>query len=353
MIIVTCHKCGKEIHKADKCPYCGNSTKFGTVNGMTDIHENAYVEYSELATILDAGDFAKLIEKSRAVLRWMPTCSGVFWMRLLAKNGCKTDAELIQKGINCDDSADFYNAYRYGTSVEKATYDNVKNLIENVRAILESAIITHEYEEKSATPIMRCKSEFPLELQAKRKELFELWTQLEKTEQEMHVIEQECKLLLNEHKIALDNSKSEAVQIKTQSYKLNECTSEEFNEYMIRLGNVLNQSDTSKKEIELMRKQLPWIETFNNKVQEREEINLKITSKLSDLRSYENRIKSTVSEIEHIEKRHRLALRNLANYDFQSTISLLGIMEYEESLSNAGLTSFSRDVKETQSLFEN
>ena len=43
MIIVTCHKCGKEIHKADKCPYCGNSTKFGTVNGMTDIHENAYV----------------------------------------------------------------------------------------------------------------------------------------------------------------------------------------------------------------------------------------------------------------------------------------------------------------------
>lgn len=102
-----------------------------------------------------------------------------------------------------------------------------------------------------------------------------------------------------------------------------------------------------------MRKQLPWIETFNNKVQEREEINLKITSKLSDLRSYENRIKSTVSEIEHIEKRHRLALRNLANYDFQSTISLLGIKEYEESLSNAGLTSFSRDVKETQSLFEN
>ena len=153
MIIVTCHKCGKEIHKADKCPYCGNSTKFGTVNGMTDIHENAYVEYSELATILDAGDFAKLIEKSRAVLRWMPTCSGVFWMRLLAKNGCKTDAELIQKGINCDDSADFYNAYRYGTSVEKATYDNVKNLIENVRAILESAIITHEYEEKSASQV--------------------------------------------------------------------------------------------------------------------------------------------------------------------------------------------------------
>lgn len=94
-----------------------------------DSHKHR-MEYSQLATLLDSGDFAKLIEKSRVVLRWMPTCSEVFWIRLLAKNGCKNDIELIQKGINCDNSADFYNAYRYGTPAEKATYDNVKNLIE-------------------------------------------------------------------------------------------------------------------------------------------------------------------------------------------------------------------------------
>ena len=353
MMIVTCPKCGKKIHKFDKCLYCGNTMKEKTVNEITNVYENVSMEYSQLATLLDSGDFAKLIEKSRVVLRWMPTCSEVFWIRLLAKNGCKNDIELIQKGINCDNSADFYNAYRYGTPAEKATYDNVKNLIENIRVAFESAIINHEYEEKAATTIVKCKNEVPLELQTKRKELFELWTQLEKTEQEMHVIEQECRFLLNEHKISLDNAKNEAVQIKTQSYKLNECTSEEMNEYMIRLGNVLNQSDTSKKEIELMKKQLPWIEKFNTKVQEREKINLKITSKLTDLRSYENRIKSTVSEIEHIEKRHQLALRILADYDFQSTISLLGTKKYKEILSNAGLASLSRDEKLTKDLFDN
>lgn len=341
MMIVICHKCGRKIHSADKCPYCGNAIEFETINEKTEIHEKVSMEYLQLAAFLDAGEFTKLLEKSRVVLRWMPTCSAVFWMRLLAKNGCKTDAELIQKGVNCDDSAEFYNAYRYGTTAEKATYNNVKNLIENICVALESAIIIHEYEEKVATPIMRYKSEAHSNFRKKYKELFELWTQLEKTEQEMHVIEQECKFLLNEHKISLDNSKSEAAQIKDQSYKLNECTSEELNKYMIRLGNVLNLSDTSKREIELMRKQLPWIETFNSKVQEREKINSEITSKLSDLRAYENRIKSTVSEIEHIEKRHQLALRSLFNYDFQSTISLLGAKKYEEVLNNAGLASLS------------
>ena len=47
MIIVTCHKCGKKIHKADKCPYCGDSTKFGTVNA---------VSYTHLAFRLAAGN---------------------------------------------------------------------------------------------------------------------------------------------------------------------------------------------------------------------------------------------------------------------------------------------------------
>lgn len=345
MMTVICHKCGKKIHRADKCPYCSNSIDFEIVNEEINIHENVAMEYLQLDTLLNAGEFAQLIEKSRVVLQWMPTCSAVFWFRLLAKNGCKTDAELIQKGINCDSSADFYNAYRYGTSAEKATYESVKELIENIRVAFKSAVTIHEYEEKAATPIVRCKSEFISELEEKRKELFALWTQLEKIEQEMHVIEEECNLLLNEHKISLDSSKSEAIQIKTQSYKLNECTSEEFNEYVIRLGSVLNQSEISKKEIELMRKQLPWIETFNSKVQEREKINLKIASKLSDLREYENRITSTVLEIAHIEKRHQRVLQNLINYDFQSTISLLGIKKYKEILSRAGLASVSGSIK--------
>lgn len=353
MMMVKCQKCGKTIHKAEKCLYCGNPSDFLVLDEMDNIHENVAMEYAELPSLLAAGKFSQLIEKSRVVLRWMPRCSSVFWMRLLAKNGCKTDAELIENGVSCDDAADFYNAYRYGSPTEKASYDNVKELIEIIRSSFEAVIVKHEYEEKAATRIVRSQSEFASEIQLRRKELFDLWSQLEKVEQEMYVIEQDCKLLMNEHKLSLDRAKSEAAQIKSQVYRLNECTADELHKYLVCLGNVLNQSDVSKKEIELMRKQLPWIGTFNNKVQERERINSQITAKLSDLRAYESRVKSTVSEIERIEKRHQLALRLVANYDFKSAKLLLGARKYEETMSNAGLAVVSRNANATQSVFDN
>ena len=115
MMIVKCPKCKKLIHKTDSCPYCGNSATFENVNEKTVVHENVVAEYSELPLLLASGKFTQVIEQSRIILRWMPTCSSVFWIRLLAKNECKTDAELIEKGLNCDDAADFYNAVRYGS----------------------------------------------------------------------------------------------------------------------------------------------------------------------------------------------------------------------------------------------
>lgn len=353
MTIVKCPKCGKYFHKAEMCPYCGNSTEFENVDEKIEVHENVAAEYAELPSLLVSGKFAQLIEKSRVVLRWMPTCSSVFWMRLLAKNECKTDTEIIEKGLNCDDASDFYNAVRYGSQVEKNTYESVKILIESIRVAFETIIAKHEYEEKMATPIVRCQDEFALELQTRRQELFDLWSQLEKTEQEMYVIEQDCKLLAHEHRIALENSRNEANQIKAQSYKLNECTAEELHKYLVRLGNALSLSDASKKELDLMRKQLPWVENFNSKVQEREKIKKQISSKLSELKSYENRIRSTVSEIERIEKRHLLALRALADYDFRSAYSLLGARRYEEVMRNAGFISTASNASVAQGSFHN
>lgn len=353
MTIVKCPKCGKMIHKAEMCPYCGNSAGFESVDEKVEVHENVAVEYAELPSLLADGKFVELIEKSRVVLQWMPKCSSVFWMRLLAKNECKTDAEIIEKGLNCDDASDFYNAVRYGSQVERATYESVKNLIESIRTAFETVIAKHEYEEKAATPIVRCQVEFASELKERRKELFDLWSQLEKTEQEMYVIEQDCKLLANEYRIALESSRNEANQIKAQSYKLNECTAEELHKYLVRLENVLSLSDASKKELDLMRKQLPCVENFNSKVQESEKIRKQISLKLSELKSFENRIHSTVSEIECIEKRHLLALRALADYDFRSAYSLLGARRFEEVMRNVGFISFASNISVAQGSFHN
>lgn len=337
MKIVICSKCGKMIHKSTKCLYCGNDSEFQDISVPTEIHENVITEYEQLFNFLNAGKFSSMLELSRYVLEWMPTCSEVFWMRMLAKNKCKNDAELVQKGIEYDESADFYNAMQYASSDEKTVYQQIKQLIDLIKNGLEKAVIRHEYEEKALTPILKYQKEIFDEINERRKKLFILCSDLGKVEQDMNCVEQECKMLINEHKSALDKAASEADYVKTEISKLTECTEEELHKFHVQLGSILNQSDQSKNAIEVMRKQHPWIDKFSELVRERDEIIDKISLELSSLKAYENEIQSTVSEIEGIEKKHQGALRALSHYDFQSTYSLLGEKKYEEALTSVGL----------------
>ena len=171
-----------------------------------------------------------------------------------------------------------------------------------------------------------------------------MWSELEKVEQEMYGVEQDCKLLVSEHRDALERIKTDAANVKSQTYRLNECNAEELHKYQVRLGNLLNQSDQSKSAIDMMRKQHPWIGKFNSLVEKRDGIVRKISSELSELKSYETRVQSTLSEIERIEKRHQLAMRSLSGFDFLSIHSLIGIRKYEEVLAAAGLAILS-DVR--------
>ena len=343
-MIVKCPECKKMIHKIGSCPYCGNSLGFENANEIIEIHSNVAKEYSELSLLLASGKFTELIEKCGIVLKWMPKCSSVFWMRLLAKNGCKTDAELIEKGLNCNDSADFYNAVRYGSQTEKNVYESVKTLIEEIKLSLETEVVNHEYEEKEATSILKYQNEFNMQIQHAHKELFDLWAQLELIEQEMYGIEEDLKFLSNEHLITLEKSKNAVNEIKAETCELNECTAKKLNEYLVDLGNYLSLSDSNKKDLEFIRKNHPWIEKFNKKAQEREKISKKISSKLSELKSYKNQVLSVVSKFEYVEKQHRMVARDLSNYDFGSTYSLLGEKRYKAVLNNAGLKSIINNV---------
>lgn len=344
MKIMICPKCGKKIHIADRCLFCGNETDFKLFEDNQNIHENAAKEVSELPSLVKSGSFGKAVDISRVVLRWMPSCAEVFWIRLLAKNKCKNDAELVQKGISFEDSADFFNAMKYASVGEREVYSELRKLVDNIKVSFEKTVKEHEYEEKKSTPIIRCQGELSDVLNTKRKHLFELWSELEKVEQEMYGVEQDCKLLVSEHRDALERIKTDAANVKSQTYRLNECNAEELHKYQVRLGSLLNQSDQSKSAIDMMRKQHPWIGKFNSLVEKRDGIVRKISSELSELKSYETRVQSTVSEIERIEKRHQLAMRSLSEFDFMSIHSLIGIRKYEEVLAAAGLAVIS-DVR--------
>ena len=336
MKIVKCPKCGKYIHKANRCFHCGNTTGFDDVD-MPQIHENVVAEYSKVESLVESKRFDEALSLSHAVIEWMPNLAGIFWLRLLAKNKCTSSAELIEKGFNCEDDADLCNALTFSTGAEHSIYLDIQNMVIAARKALKEEISNHEYNCKMKTNILQIKKTMQGETDSRKKKLFSLWSDLEETEHALYTLEMDCRLLSKEHSEALDKAVFAASSTKTEVYRLEECTAEALHKYQVKIGNILQQSEQAKAALESMKKQHPWVHAFNDLVKKRDEQVRLISAEISSLRSYEATIQQTLDEIDRIEDRHRKAIRAVEAYDFLDAANLLGKDCYNKILHNIGL----------------
>ncbi len=337
MIIVKCNKCGEFLHKADKCFACGNTNDFEEVLSVMHIHENVREEGMWFEHNVQTGKFDQALADTLKILEWTPNCAEAFWARLLVKNRCTSDEELIKKGFSVTESADYHNAVLFGNEEQKKVYALVAAKIDAVQKALKTAIIDHEYSEKSATPIVQLQTELPTEIETRRTKLFDLWKQLETVEHEMLAIEKDCLLLVQEHKDALTSASSTATALKNQTYKMEECPKDKLHKYQTQFEGLLHQSEQAKSSIDSMKKQHLWMATYNELVVKRDSFVNQITSELSSLKSYENRVQSTVSEIERIENRHKDALKAVMTYRFADARNLLGENRFTAAFAEAGI----------------
>ena len=68
------------------------------------------------------------------------------------------------------------------------------------------------------TNILRVNEKMSFEIEQYRNKLFDLWTELEKTEQKLYIIEMKSQLLVQEYKNTLETAHSSSVSIKNQTY---------------------------------------------------------------------------------------------------------------------------------------
>lgn len=337
MIITKCDKCGELMHKAEKCFSCGNTLNFTEISSALAVHENVKDEYKKLEDLVKNGRFEEALTISKLVLEWMPQCSDVFWLRFLAKNGCVSDEALICKGVSCEDSAEYYNAVMFANESEKKVYLHVNMKISDTKKVLSQYIIEHEYSEKNNTAIVKAQSEFPVEIEMYRKNLFKLLEELQQIETQMLEVEKDCLLLAKEHKETLDNASSAAVSIKSSAYKMDECTAEQLHKYETTFGNLLYQSEQAKVSIDSMRRQHPWIEVYNDLVRKRDNIVAQISKEINMLKAYESKVQTIVSEIERIEAAHAAVLASVNAYNFYEARSLLGDNKFMAAYAEAGI----------------
>lgn len=336
MKIIKCPRCGKYIYKANKCFHCGNAAGFFDEIDMPQIHENVIAEYSEVELLIENKRFKEALSLSHTVIEWMPNFAGIFWFRLLAKNKCTSATELIVKGFNCEDDADFCNALNFSAGPEHSIYVDIQCMVLAVKKALTEEIFNHEYNCKIKTNIMQIKKNMQGEMDERKKRLFLLWSDLEKTEHALYALEMDCCLISKEYRESLDNALLVATSTKQEIYRLEECTEEDFHKYQVRFGSILQQSEQAKAALESMKKQHPWVHSFNDLVKKRDEQVRLIGAEISSLRSYEAKIQQTLNEIDRIEERHKKAVRAVEAYDFLDAANLLGKDCFNKVFHNIG-----------------
>ena len=336
MKIVKCSKCGKYIYKANRCFHCGNTTGFDEID-MPQIHENVVAEYSKVESLLESKKFNESFSLSHTVIEWMPNFAGIFWLRLLAKNKCTVVDELIEKGFNCEDDADFCNALTFSIGAEHSIYIDIQHMVIAVRKALKEEILNHEYNCKIQTNILQIKKNMQDEMDVRKQKLFALWSALEEIEYALYTLEMDCRLISKEYSEALEKAAFAASWTKRRVYQLRECTEKEFHKYQVKIENILQQSEQAKADLERIKQQNSWIHSFNDLTKKRDEQVRLISTEISSLKSYEATIQQTLDEIARIEERHRKAVRAVEAYDFLDAVNLLGKDCYNKALHNIGL----------------
>lgn len=323
MKIVQCAVCKKYMHNSNKCLYCGNTAEFHTVE-MPNLHERVIWEYRKVESLIENKKFDEAFALSHTITEWAPQFSGIFWLRLLAKKKCAIDSELILKGFDCDNDPDFYNALRFSTNAEHNAYLSVQDAVHAVKNALKSEVLKHGRECKIETNILEFKKKMKCEMDTRKEKLYSLYSELREEEYNLYVLEKDCRLVAKEYVDSLRQAVLDSSNIKTETYNLAECSTENYHQYQVRMASVFQQSERAKNTMDKMKKEQPWVRDFEALSKKRDETVSKIEKEISSLKAYGQTLERLLDDIDRIEKRHCVAVKAVEQYDFLDAVNLLG-----------------------------
>lgn len=336
MKIVKCLKCNRIIYLADGCYYCGNKGDFQNILNY-NVHDNVRDDYEKLDNYFMDRKYNEVIVLSHKIIEWMPDFSNVFFMRLLAKKKCSTVANLIYKGIDCRKDADFCNAISCALEIEKNVYVDIENLVQIVQKKLKEEVLKHERDSKLETNVLQLKSSMDKEISLKKETLISLWTDLKKIEDSMYILDKEYKLVEQEYRESLNSAGKEMGILKSQIYRLEECTAEELHDYQIKISCFLKQSEEAKDNIELLKKESDFAKSFLKLKESRDNKIQTIGNEIILIKKIEEKFQRTLNEIDSIEKEHRQILLAIDKFDFEPAFKLLGKEKAKQICHNIGL----------------
>lgn len=335
-MISKCQKCGALIHAASTCFHCG-STHMDTTSNIDEIHANVLEEYRLMVVALKERRFSEVLKLSDKVIEWMPRFAEMYWIRFLASHQCASDVELICNGVDCTQDPNFCNAIAYASSEEYRVYKDVEDKIAKLKKQLEKEIALYIHKKKEDTYLTDLHQSLEKKIAEKRNRLFAEWQKLQKIEQDLIVIQMNCRLRAREYQDALDSAKIKSESIRLEANKRVDLSDAEVHSFRVRMGTVLQQSEQARQALDEFKKQHPWVKEFAQLEKTRDEQVEKIKAELADMKKFEASLLDAISAYEKIITTSKQLKSKLDNMQFSGIKAIIGDRVFTTALREVGI----------------
>lgn len=301
MKIVTCAKCGKEIHRAERCCYCGG-TDFLPTGHQVWVHENVETEYDLLEELLRQKEFSQVVDLTHIVLAWTPRCAEAYWMRLLARNGCTDDRQLILLGVDLENDGDYFNATRYGDDLENRVYETVCSYRDDLEGKLIETMENHYREKRRALDLPGCRDALVRLVEGEQDRIMNLCARLWELELEISHLDQMVRLAAEPQREAVTLAKRRLEEIRRDINQMKTWNEITYQKIQIRLGEALELYGQSAAVLEQMSQDHPWGERYRELLKEKKRIRNDLTDYRKKLEAAQQKGAKAVEQFRALEK---------------------------------------------------
>ena len=313
MMIIQCKQCGQYLHATNRCFFCGNKSEFLPVGVPSDVHENVKEEFEKLPLLVKNKKFSEALSLADHVLEWSPHNSDAFWCRLLAKNKCCNDEELIKQGFFYEHSGDYQNALLNADTNRQKVYEAVIRKMTELQAALMQGAAQERLNRINMFSIKEMQADLHSIIESSRKDLFSLWTELKGIESKMKELEGCYLLNISEHTDLLTKVNSEAKALEQNVKNLHECTESEAYEYQLRFVDLKSRSESAKRAI--ISHNSSFKKSYEELDKQRLDVLARIDKIIEMMNLYENVVKSAVNVVDTSEEMYEIDMMKLRQFD--------------------------------------
>jgi len=302
-------------------PYLFLNEKIGEIDGLISSGKRDGVTLRTLSRLFDE------------VLEWQPQISSVFWRRFLVSVGCKTDQEVINKGVLIEGNAAYEAAFRHGNEDEKEAYGLLVKVRARIIRLLEAELIKSEKSKKIGTDAEKKLADFKNQLANEERQVLEDIKKLKGIERTIREQEMDCSSIAGEYKHALDKTLQEAKHIWRSPQ--NEISYEDKTNWESQLDALQRVSNAEFEKLKQLESSHHAFADYSRLVDEQKAVCAEINSRKGNLDRLKTSIEQIVSTIKDITDEYNSVREAICAGDFSKAERVLSNTRFEALVKQA------------------